>query len=83
VAALAEELLQLYAQRAALPGHRFPPADELFREFEAAFPYEETPDQEAAIAATLEPTWRAARRWTGWCAATSATARPRSRCARS
>ena len=25
VAALAEELLQVYAQRAALPGHRFPP----------------------------------------------------------
>jgi transcription-repair coupling factor (superfamily II helicase) len=53
VAALAEELLQLYAQRAALPGHRFPPADELFHEFEAAFPYEETPDQLAAIEATL------------------------------
>jgi len=54
VAALAEELLQVYAQRAALPGHRFPPPDDLFRDFEAAFPYEETPDQEAAIAATLE-----------------------------
>jgi transcription-repair coupling factor (superfamily II helicase) len=82
VAALAEELLQLYAQRAALPGHRFPPADELYHEFEAAFPFEETPDQLAAIEATLA-TWRAARRWTAWSAATSATARPRSRCARS
>ena len=53
VAALAEELLQLYAQRAALPGHRFPPADDFFREFEAGFPFEETPDQAAAIEATL------------------------------
>ena len=54
VQALAEELLQLYAQRAALPGHRFPPADDFFREFEAGFPYEETPDQAAAIEATLD-----------------------------
>lgn len=54
VAALAEELLQLYAQRAALPGHRFPPPDDFFREFETAFPFEETPDQAAAIAATLD-----------------------------
>ena len=54
VAALAEELLQLYAQRAALPGHRFPPPDEMYREFEAAFPFEETPDQEAAIAAVAD-----------------------------
>ncbi|MBK9030850.1 MAG: transcription-repair coupling factor [Myxococcales bacterium] len=52
VAALAEELLQVYAQRATLPGHRFPPPDEMYREFEAAFPYEETPDQLAAIEAT-------------------------------
>jgi transcription-repair coupling factor (superfamily II helicase) len=51
--ALAEELLQTYAQRAALPGHRFPAADDFYREFEAAFPFEETPDQEAAIAAVL------------------------------
>src|SRR5262249_45071864 len=38
VRALAEELLQLYAQRAALPGHRFPPADDQFKELEATFP---------------------------------------------
>jgi len=53
VRALAEELLQLYAQRAAIPGHRFPPADDLFHDFEAAFPFEETPDQQAAIDAVL------------------------------
>jgi transcription-repair coupling factor (superfamily II helicase) len=49
VKALAEELLQLYAQRAALPGHAFPPADHMFHEFEATFAFEETPDQQRAI----------------------------------
>jgi transcription-repair coupling factor (superfamily II helicase) len=53
VRALAEELLQLYAQRASLPGHRFPPADDSFRELEATFPFDETPDQQAAIDAVL------------------------------
>jgi len=53
IRALAEELLQLYAQRAALPGHRFPPADDSFRELEATFPFDETPDQAAAIDAVL------------------------------
>jgi len=31
------------------PGFSFSPPDEIFREFEAAFPWEETPDQLAAI----------------------------------
>jgi len=53
VRALAEELLQLYAQRASLPGHRFPPADDTYRELEATFPFDETPDQAAAIDAVL------------------------------
>jgi len=53
VRALAEELLQIYAQRASLPGHRFPPADEQFRELEATFPFDETPDQQEAIDAVL------------------------------
>jgi transcription-repair coupling factor (superfamily II helicase) len=53
VRALAEELLQLYAQRAALPGHRFPASDDQFRELEATFPFDETPDQAEAIGAVL------------------------------
>jgi transcription-repair coupling factor (superfamily II helicase) len=53
VRALAEELLQLYAQRAALPGHRFPPADDTFRELEATFGFDETPDQASAIDSVL------------------------------
>ncbi|HET9987951.1 MAG TPA: DEAD/DEAH box helicase, partial [Kofleriaceae bacterium] len=51
VRALAEELLQVYAQRAALPGHAFPPPDDQYRELEATFPFDETPDQDDAITA--------------------------------
>ncbi len=50
---MAEELLQLYAQRRALPGHAFPPPDVIFRELEESFPFEETADQERAIAEVL------------------------------
>jgi transcription-repair coupling factor (superfamily II helicase) len=46
---MAAELLDIYAARAAHPGHAFPAPDELFREFEAEFPWEETPDQQKAI----------------------------------
>ena len=53
VRALAEELLQVYAQRAALPGHAFPPSDDNFRELEATFRFDETPDQLDAINAVL------------------------------
>jgi len=53
VRALAEELLQIYAQRASLPGHRFPPADDQYRELENTFPFDETPDQLDAINAVL------------------------------
>jgi transcription-repair coupling factor (superfamily II helicase) len=46
---LAEELVKLYAARTVVQGHAFPPADESFKEFEASFEYEETPDQMQAI----------------------------------
>jgi len=46
---LAEELVKLYAQRMVARGQAFPPPDALYREFEAAFEYEETPDQMQAI----------------------------------
>ncbi|HRI19217.1 MAG TPA: transcription-repair coupling factor, partial [Burkholderiaceae bacterium] len=53
---IAEELLQLYAQRQALAGHAFhldTDGEQLFQEFEATFPFEETADQERAIADVL------------------------------
>jgi transcription-repair coupling factor (superfamily II helicase) len=46
---MAEELLQIYAARQVQQGYAFSPRDELYREFEAAFAFEETPDQLAAI----------------------------------
>jgi transcription-repair coupling factor (superfamily II helicase) len=46
---MAEELLKLYAQRKAVPGHAFPPDTHWQEEFEEAFPYEPTPDQATAI----------------------------------
>jgi transcription-repair coupling factor (superfamily II helicase) len=50
---IARELVELYAARRVLPGHHFSPPDSVFREFEAAFEYEETPDQLQAIQEVL------------------------------
>jgi transcription-repair coupling factor (superfamily II helicase) len=46
---LAGELLNLYAERKRREGHAFAPDSEWLRDFEAAFPYRETPDQREAI----------------------------------
>ncbi|HET7747036.1 MAG TPA: transcription-repair coupling factor, partial [Vicinamibacteria bacterium] len=46
---MAAELLKLYAERKARPGHAFTGGSPWQREFEEAFEYEETPDQAAAI----------------------------------
>ncbi len=46
---MAQELVAIYAAREAQSRSAFTPPDNLYREFEAAFPYEETPDQEKAI----------------------------------
>ncbi|MBX7105619.1 MAG: transcription-repair coupling factor [Gemmataceae bacterium] len=46
---LAVEMLQMQAVRAAQPGFGYPPDSEWQREFEAAFPYQETTDQLAAL----------------------------------
>ena len=47
---MAEELLKLYAQRKAVPGHAFGADTHWQEEFEGAFPYELTPDQATAVA---------------------------------
>ncbi|HEX7301085.1 MAG TPA: transcription-repair coupling factor, partial [Solirubrobacteraceae bacterium] len=46
---LAGELLNLYAERRRRAGHAYPEDGEWLREFEARFPYQETPDQREAI----------------------------------
>jgi transcription-repair coupling factor (superfamily II helicase) len=51
VKALAGELLRVQAMRAAAEGFAFPEDSEWEMELEESFPYQETPDQAAAIAA--------------------------------
>ena len=46
---MAQELLRLYAARQVLPGHAFGADTPWQKEFEAAFSYDETPDQIQAI----------------------------------
>ncbi|HXZ33195.1 MAG TPA: transcription-repair coupling factor [Terriglobales bacterium] len=46
---MADELLKLYAQRKAAEGHAFSADSQWMREFEDAFEYSETEDQELAI----------------------------------
>jgi transcription-repair coupling factor (superfamily II helicase) len=47
---MAADMIQVQAVRQAMPGFAFPPDTDWQREFEAAFPYQETPDQPSAIA---------------------------------
>jgi transcription-repair coupling factor (superfamily II helicase) len=51
---MAAELLKLYAERKARPGHAFTGESPWQREFEESFDYEETRDQAAAIAEVME-----------------------------
>ena len=46
---IADHLLEIYAQRQLAHGHAFTPDDAMQREFEEAFPYEETADQLRAV----------------------------------
>jgi transcription-repair coupling factor (superfamily II helicase) len=50
---MAEELVKLYAARKAREGHAFDPYPGAMAEFEEAFPYQETDDQQRAIAEVL------------------------------
>ncbi|QSP94349.1 transcription-repair coupling factor [Marinobacter salinisoli] len=50
----AAELLDVYARREARKGFSFEDPKEAYRAFAAGFPFEETPDQEVAIAAVTE-----------------------------
>jgi transcription-repair coupling factor (superfamily II helicase) len=50
---VAVELLDIYARRATHPGHAYAPPQDEYAAFAAAFPFEETPDQENTIASVL------------------------------
>ncbi|MDP3016111.1 MAG: transcription-repair coupling factor, partial [Deltaproteobacteria bacterium] len=49
ISEMVKEILDLYAAREAFKGMTFAPVDQFYREFEATFQYEETPDQVRAI----------------------------------
>src|SRR6202011_3576715 len=59
---MAAELLDIYAARAAHQGYAYSPPDSMYRQFEADFEFEETPDQERAIGEVLVAC-RAEKRW--------------------
>lgn len=46
---IADDLIKLHAEREASKGYAYSPDDEMQREFEAAFPYQETEDQLRSI----------------------------------
>jgi transcription-repair coupling factor (superfamily II helicase) len=50
---IARELLDLYAKRKVARSHSYTEPDSYYAEFVASFPFEETPDQQAAIDAVL------------------------------
>lgn len=50
----AAELLDVYARREARKGFQFDDPKEAYRHFAAGFPFEETPDQQAAIERVIE-----------------------------
>lgn len=45
----AADLLKTFAERAIKPGFRYQPHEDLYQNFAAQFPFEETPDQQRAI----------------------------------
>ncbi|HUU81214.1 MAG TPA: transcription-repair coupling factor, partial [Acidobacteriota bacterium] len=51
---IAKQLIELYALRKYRKGYSFSPPDNYYREFEATFEHEETPDQIKAIEDVLE-----------------------------
>ena len=79
---MAGELIKIAAARQLREAPRLTVAHGMYEEFCAGFPYDETEDQETVDQPRCSTISAPASRWTGWCAATSASARPRWRCAR-
>ena len=82
-AQIAAELIKLYAARQATQGHAFGPDTPVAARARGRLP---VPSRRPTSSRTVDEVkarhGAAPSRWTGWSAATSATARPRSRCAR-
>ena len=79
---MAEELLKLYAARKAVPGYAFSADTHWQEEFEDAFEFDADARPGDRDRRHQARHGIVRRRWIGCCAATSATARPKWRCAR-
>ncbi len=79
---MAEELLKLYAQRKAVPGHAFSDRYALAGGIRGRVSLRADARSGRPRSPTSSATWKCRRRWIACCAAMSATARPRSRCGR-
>jgi transcription-repair coupling factor (superfamily II helicase) len=56
---IAHDLVEMYAWRKVAKGYRYSPVNDMYREFEASFGFEETPDQARAIEDVLDDMERA------------------------
>ncbi len=78
---MAHELLDIYAARQVLEGQRFGAPDQLLPRVRGALPVRRDARPAAGDRRRARRPAEATSRWTAWSAATSASARPRSRCA--
>ena len=79
---IAGELVVLYRRRLATPGHAFAADGPFQTPDRGVVPVRGDARTRRRRSSRPRPTWSGRSRWTASCAATSATARPRSRCAR-
>jgi hypothetical protein len=79
---MAEELLKLYAQRKAVPGHAFSSRHALAGGIRSGISRTSSLPIRRRRSATSRTTWNRPRRWIACFAATSGTAKPKWRCAR-
>ena len=82
VAAVAEEVVALHRARPRLWSRLHEGHAVAARDGGAAFPFEETTDQAAAISSTSRQTWSLTPRWIASCSATSGSARRKWQCGR-
>ena len=77
----AVELLEIQALRAARQGHAFPTPDEHYQCVRRCLSVRGNPRPGSAPSTRCCTTWNPPSPWTGWCAATWVSARPKWRCA--
>ena len=82
LAKIADGLVELYAEREIVAGLRVRARHAVAGRTRRSVPVRADARSSQGDRRNQSATWNGRGRWTGWCAATSATARPKSRCAR-